>query len=238
MQDDCYMISSSGWAVQLYTPQPTSKKKDEKKKEKKAAAPEDVVCDLLPVSIIIDEFFSEKRDLIIAAEELLAQKEIALTELLEEQSENYLDEENYPESKMTDANVKKRLKGLDSKKDAEEIIVLSKYIELKGDISIHKKLIKERKYDLLTALVVKYSNLSETEVKNLVIEKKWFASLSALLDGEMQGVSQQLTTNVTELAERYAKTLSQIDDDITILEKKVIKHLKIMGYAAGFFNMD
>lgn len=238
MQDDCYMISSSGWAVQLYTPQPTSKKKDEKKKEKKAAAPEDVVCDLLPVSIIIDEFFSEKRDLIIAAEELLAQKEIALTELLEEQSENYLDEENYPESKMTDANVKKRLKGLDSKKDAEEIIVLSKYIELKGDISINKKLIKERKYDLLTALVVKYSNLSETEVKNLVIEKKWFASLSALLDGEMQGVSQQLTTNVTELAERYAKTLSQIDDDITILEKKVIKHLKIMGYAAGFFNMD
>ena len=86
--------------------------------------------------------------------------------------------------------------------------------------------------------MVKYSNLSETEVKNLVIEKKWFASLSALLDGEMQGVSQQLTTNVTELAERYAKTLSQIDDDITILEKKVIKHLKIMGYAAGFFNMD
>ena len=54
----------------------------------------------------------------------------------------------------------------------------------------------------------------------------------------MKRVSQQLTTNVTELAERYAKTLSQIDNDITILENKVIKHLKIMGYAAEIYNMD
>lgn len=64
MQDDCYMISSGGWTVQLYTPQPASKKKDEKKKEKKAVAPEDVVCDLLPVPIVIDEYFAEKRDVI------------------------------------------------------------------------------------------------------------------------------------------------------------------------------
>ena len=31
MQDDCYMISSWGWIVQLYTPQPASKKSDDKK---------------------------------------------------------------------------------------------------------------------------------------------------------------------------------------------------------------
>ena len=30
MQDDCYMISSGGWTVQLYTPQPASKKKEKK----------------------------------------------------------------------------------------------------------------------------------------------------------------------------------------------------------------
>ena len=230
MQDDCYMISSGGWTVQLYTPQPASKKKDEKKKEKKAVAPEDVVCDLLPVPIVIDEYFAEKRDVIAAAEELLGQNEAQLAELVEEQADNYLDEDNFPDSKMTDANVKKRIKALDKRTDAEEIAVLQKYLDLKGDISLNKKLIKERKYDLLTALVVKYADLSEAEIKRLVIEKKWFTSLALRLDCEMQRISQQLTSKVLALAERYAQTLPEIDADITDLEAKVAAHLKQMGY--------
>ena len=52
------MISSGGWTMQLYTPQPTSKKNDDKKKkEKKAVTPEDIVCDLLPVPIVVDEYY-------------------------------------------------------------------------------------------------------------------------------------------------------------------------------------
>ena len=231
MQDDCYMISSGGWTVQLYTPQPVSKKKDEKKKkEKKAVAPEDVVCDLLPVPIVIDEYFAEKRDIITAAEELLTQNEAQFTELVEDQADNYLDENNFPDSKMTDANVKKRIKALDKKTDADEIAVLQKYLNLKGDISLNKKLIKERKYDLLTAITVKYADLSVEDIKRLVIEKKWFASLALRLDGEMQRISQQLTSNVSALAERYAQTLPEIDADITDLEAKVAAHLKQMGY--------
>ena len=229
MQDDCYMISSGGWSVQLYTPQPASKK-GEKKKEKKAATPEDVVCDLLPVPIVIDEYFAEKRDLITAAEELLAQNEAQLAELIEEQAENYLDEDNFPDGKMNDGNIKKRIKALDKKSDAEEFAALQKYLTLKGDISINKKLIKERKYDLLTALMVKYADLSEEDIKRLIIEKKWFASLGSRLDGEMQRISQQLTSKVSALAERYAQTLPEIDAEITDLEAKVAAHLKQMGY--------
>ena len=215
--------------MQLYTPQPASKK-NEKKKEKKAATPEDIVCDLLPVPIVIDEYFADKRDLITAAEELLAQNEAQLAELIEEQAENYLDEDNLPDGKMTDANIKKQIKVLDEKADVEEIAVLQKYLDLKGDISLNKKLIKERKYDLLTALVVKYADLTEEDVKRLVVEKKWFASLGARLDGEMQRISQQLTSKVAALAERYAQTLPEIDAEIADLEEKVTAHLKQMGY--------
>lgn len=228
MQDDCYMISSGGWEVQLYTPQPASKKGD--KKEKKAATPEDVTCDLLPVNIVIDEYFAEKRNLITAAEELLAQNEASLAELVEEQSDNYLDEDNFVDGKISDTNVKKRMKVLDKKSDAEEIAVLQKYLDLKGDISLNKKLIKDRKYELLTALMVKYAALSEDDIKRLVIEKKWFASLSARLDAEMQRISQQLTSKVSALAERYAQTLHEIDAEISDLESKVAEHLKMMGY--------
>ncbi len=211
MQDDCYMLSADGWVARLYVPQPTAKKKDGKVKEKKALTPDDVVCDLLPVPIVIDEYFADKRDLITAAEELLAQKEAQLEELTEEQAENYLDEGNFPDGKMTDANIKKRMKALDKKTDAEEIAVLQQYLDLKGDISLTKKIIKERKYDLLTALMVKYAHLTAEDIKRLVIEKKWFASLAARLDNEMQRVSQQLTAKVTQLAERYAQTLPEID---------------------------
>ena len=231
MQDDCYMISSGGWTVQLYTPQPASKKNDDKKKkEKKAATPEDIVCDLLPVPIVIDEYFADKRDLIIAAEELLSQNEAQLAELIEEQAENFLDEDNFPDGKMTDANVKKRIKALDKKADAEELAVLQKYLKLKEDISFVKRTIKNLKYDLLTALLVKYAALTEEDIKRLVIEKKWFASLGSRLDGEMQRISQQLTSKVSALAERYAQTLPEIDAEIADLEAKVAAHLKQMGY--------
>ncbi len=230
MQDDCYMISSGGWEVQLYTPQPIVKKNDAKKKEKKAAAPEDVVCDLLPVPIVIDEYFADKRDLILAAEELLAQNEAKLSELTEEYAESYFDEDNFADSKVSDTNIKKRIKALDKKADAEEIAVLQQYLDLKGDISLNKKVIKDRKYDLLTALMVKYADLSGEDIKRLVIDKKWFATLSAQLDSEMQRISQQLTSKVSALAERYTQTLPEIDDEIADLEAKVAEHLKQMGY--------
>ena len=230
MQDDCYMISSGGWEVQLYTPQPIAKKNDAKKKEKKAAAPEDVVCDLLPVPIVIDEYFADKRDLILAAEELLAQNEAKLSELTEEYAESYFDEDNFADSKVSDTNIKKRIKALDKKADTKEIAVLQQYLDLKGDISLNKKVIKERKYDLLTALVVKYADLSGEDIKRLVIEKKWFATLSMQLDGEMQRISQQLTSKVSALAERYTQTLPEIDDEVADLEAKVAGHLRLMGY--------
>ena len=230
MQDDCYMISSGGWTVQLYTPQPASKKSNDKKKEKKAATPEDIVCDLLPVPIVVDEYFADKHNLIVAAEELLSQNEAQLAELIEEQAENYLDEDNFPNGKMTDANIKKRIKALDKKANAEELAVLQKYLKLKEDISFVKRTIKNLKYDLLTALLVKYADLSEEDIKRLVIEKKWFASLGSRLDGEMQRISQCLTSKVSALAERYAQTLSEIDTEIADLEAKVAAHLKQMGY--------
>lgn len=229
MQDDCYMISSIGWEAQPYTPQPSSKK-GENKKEKKASIPEDIACDLLPVAIIIDEYFSEKRDIIIVTEESLSQKEVELLELMEDHSEEYFDETNFGNKKLNDTNVKKRIKTLDKKVDAEEIAVLQKYLNLKGDISITKKLIKELKYDLLTAIIVKYTKLSEEEIKRLVIEKKWFASLDSIFQVQMQHISQQITSKVSSLAERYEQTLFEIESEIVDLETKVANHLKQMGY--------
>lgn len=230
MQDDCYLIAANGWKAELYTPQPTAKKKDAKPKEKKASTPEDVACDLLPVSIVVDEYFMKEKQLISASEELLDDKETQLNELLEEHAEDVLEEENFADNKLSDGNIKKRIKALNKKSDADEIAVLTQYLKLKEDISLTKKTLKTLKYNLLTALTVKYANLTEDGIKRLVIEKKWFAALSDRLDSEMQRIGQQLTSKVSALAERYAQTLPEIAAEITDLETKITAHLKQMGF--------
>lgn len=236
MQDDAYLIAADGWKAELYTPQPAAKKDKEgnlkKVKEKKAATPEDVVCDLLPVSVVIDACFGEMKALILAAEEKIAEGETALNELLEEEAENFLDSSNFANDTINDGNVKKRIRDLKSNPDAKaEIKVLEKYLAIKEDIADGKRVQKALKYELLEMLVKKYDTLTEAETKQLVVENKWMASLAALLESEMQQISQNLTTRVSELAERYAQTLSAIDADIVDLEDKVKKHLALMGFA-------
>jgi type I restriction enzyme M protein len=235
MQDDAYLLVSDGWKANLYTPQPAAKKDKDGNlkpvKEKKATTPDELVCDLLPVSVVINEFFADMKALILAAEEKIAESETALKELLEEEAENYLDSSNFANDTISDGNVKKRIKELKGKASAkEEIKVLERYLELKEDIADGKRLLKALKYELLEMLIKKYDQLTETEIQQLVVEKKWFSTLAARLDSEMQQISQNLTTSVNELAERYEQTLSAIDTDIVDLEEKVKKHLTNMGF--------
>jgi type I restriction enzyme M protein len=233
MQDDVYLIAADDWKAELYTPQPAAKKDKDGTlkvvKEKKAVNPEDIICDLLPVSIVIDEYFSEMKTLIQTAEERLSENEIKLTELQEEHAD-YLDPSNFADEKLNDGNIKKRVKGLNKKKDAEEIAVLEQYLSIKEEISETKRVLKVLKYELLIKITEKYPKLTEKEIKRLVIEKKWFATLANRLDGEMQRISQNLTAGITALSERYAETLPQMDIAIADLESKVNAHLQKMGF--------
>jgi type I restriction enzyme M protein len=216
-------------------PQPAAKKNKDGSykeiKEKKAATPDDVVCDLLPVSVVIDAFFIELKTLIQAAEERIGENEAQLNELLEEEAENYLDADTFENKTLSDGNVKKKLKELKVIANTkDEVKILERYLNLKEEIADAKRVQKVLKYELLSKLVDKYKQLTEAEIKELVIEKKWFTTLAARLDSEMQRISQTLTTSISDLAERYGQTLPEIDQEISGLEDKVKKHLAAMGF--------
>ena len=234
MQDDAYLIAADGWKVELYTPQPEAKKNKDGTlkvaKEKKAVTPDDIVCDLLPVNIVIDEYFDDMKTLIQTAEERLTGNEGNMTELLEEHADDYFDTSNFADEKVNDGNIKKRIKKLNNKTDAEEMAALEQYLSLKEEIKATKEALKLLKHKLLLLLTEKYLKLTEQEIKHLVIEKKWFATLASRLDGEMQRISQNLTTGITALAERYTETLPQIDIEIAALKSKVNAHLQKMGF--------
>ena len=74
-----------------------------------------------------------------------------------------------------------------------------------------------------------YAALTETEIKTLVVEDKWFASIRAALESEVQRLTQQLAGRVKELEERYASPLPELEREVGEFNTKVEGHLKKMG---------
>jgi type I restriction enzyme M protein len=55
------------------------------------------------------------------------------------------------------------------------------------------------------------------------------AHLSAVLQGELDRVSQTVTGRIRELAERYATPLPRLTEEVETLAARVEEHLKKMG---------
>lgn len=240
MQDDVFQIGSEGWKVEfLY---------DEKKKE--------FECDLLPKQYVIDRYFvKEKREI----ENLEAERESVISkmeEMVEEQSgeDDPFEEAKTEKGKVTKALLVKRIKELEKedlykpmKKAAEpkvaykgftapeeekdELTILRSFFELiESEVDLKKK-IKIAGEELLEKLKTKYKELTETEIKDLIVTDKWMTAIGNDVKSDMDLISQRLTKRIKELAERYQSPLPVIEMEVSGLEKKVTNHLKKMGFA-------
>jgi type I restriction enzyme M protein len=76
-----------------------------------------------------------------------------------------------------------------------------------------------------------YAKLTEDEIKTLVVDDKWLATLADAVQGELDRVSQTLTGRIRQLADRYATPLPQLTDELATLAGRVDEHLKKMGAA-------
>ena len=115
--------------------------------------------------------------------------------------------------------------------DLCDLKALARYLELIEREAALKKAVKEAETALDDQAYAKYPTLTESEIKTLVVDEKWLASLDAAIHSEMDRVSQQLTRRVKELAERYEDPLPRMLDRIAEIEAKVNGHLKTMGFA-------
>lgn len=108
--------------------------------------------------------------------------------------------------------------------------ILEEYLAL--DISIKKAnaTIKTLNTELEQAVLAKYPELSEAEIKDLVLLHKWKKHLSQALRQEQERVGQNLTQRIKELAERYATTLGALTQSLCEAEAKVKSHLEKMGW--------
>jgi type I restriction enzyme M protein len=225
MQDDCYAVADDGWIAAPHR----VVEKDEKKGKVKDKG---WACDLLPKELVVLEYFSSESKKL---ENLLAELEKASSEKVElEELHGAESEDGYLGSlgKLGKTVVSKRLKEVVKEEDSEEeaqvlrawLAAYEKEQSLAKDMRDLGKSLDKLAYE-------KYSSLSPSEVRKMVIGSKWMPSVTKLLEEEVERVSQGLTSRVLELAERYDVTLPATLNSLLGVSEKVNQHLKKMGAA-------
>lgn len=239
MQDDTYLIAADGWK-QGAQPREIVKIKD---KNNKLTWPEvhdyeigkrRYKSDLIPAELMIARYFPAECTAIEDLEAELAVNEQKLDELREEQGceeglLNDVTEGEGDKQKITFKAVKARLKEIGKDLDyADEINALKEYASLLDQQAEIKAHLKNARKELDAKLHARYPKLTEGEIKGLVVEDKWLAALAATVQGELDRVSQTLTSRIRQLAERYASPLPELINVVDRLAARMGEHLKKM----------
>ena len=212
MQDDAWMIVADGWqAMQNGKPN----------------------TDLIPPALIVARYFAAEQT---AIEKLEAERD-AISRQMEEMDEEHggeeglLSEAKTDKGKLTKASVKARLAEIKHDKEAaDERRLLTAYAALIEQEAAAGKKVKEAQKALDAKVAAKYRQLTEAEIKTLVVEDKWLAALAASVQGELDRVSQALTGRIRQLAERYATPIPKLAGEVETLAARVDEHLKKMGF--------
>jgi len=233
MQDDVYLIVGDSWR-EAAKPRLIIDDKSSKTKEK----PDFTVgkmkykAELIPTGLIIARFFAAEQ----AAIEKLEAEAAAVSQEMEEMAEEQGGEDGLLEAaknekdKLSRGSVAARLKEIKGEPDsADERKALTAYLALiEKEASIFSEA-SETQSALMAKVAAQYGKLTEDQIKTLVVDDKWLATLAGAVQGELDRVSQTLTGRIRELAERYAVTLPELTEKVEMLFAKVEEHLKKMG---------
>ncbi len=236
MHDDVSLVMGEGW-MDAAKPRKTLDDKERKLSE----TPDLVVgsgrsaakykMDLIPPTLIVARFLADEQakvdDLNAAAEEATR----AVEEYVEEHAvEDGLLADALDDDKISKLLVSARLKVAKRERvEAEEIQALLHLLGLYSDEGVSKKAAKDAQAALDLATLKKYGELTMPEVKQLVLEDKWRATVTTLVESEVNELTQDLVGRIQELGERYLGTASALAAELEKLDAKVDDHLAEMG---------
>ncbi len=237
MQDDCYLIAAEGWVKGAQPREIVQVKNNENKLT--WPEPHDYLkgkrrfkSDLVPAPILVARYFVAERDAIEALDSQFATLEQQLDEMREENGgeEGLLAEVIEGEGdkqRIAAKAVKARLKEIG--KDplyGDERTALEAYGALLDQQTDTKAKRKAAQEGLDKKIDAKYPELTEAEIKTLVVDDKWMAQMSAAVQGELDRVSQTLTGRIRALAERYSTPLPRLIEEVDALTRRVAEHLE------------
>jgi type I restriction enzyme M protein len=238
MQDDVYILVQDGWEAGNVLRELVAKKGDKLKE-----APDLMIgkqkykADLIPPGLIVARYFAKQQQEIDEFQTDLD----AITQELEALIEEHTGEDGALVDAQTDAgkvtknNVKKLMgdskqlsmfKDLELSIEQDDVLIIYQCFQLFEQEETMKKKVKEAQIELDKAVFAQYRKLTEDEIKTLVINDKWGATLEGRIIGEIERVTQQLASRIKELDERYAEPLPQLVDEVEVLSSRVDEHLR------------
>ena len=238
MQDDVYLITTEGW-VKAAQPRALIQDKNVKETPDLTIKKKKYKMNLIPPALIVARYFAEAQaniDALQSAQEATAQ---AVDEYVEEHTgdEGLLADATNDSGNITKTSVKARLDAIqpdlmtlreaqdnDDERDGLEHCL--SLIEAKAEAD---KEAKDAQLALDQQVLARYGILTETEIKQLVIDDKWFATIQAAITGEVQRLTQALAERVKELEERYAQPIPALERSVENFNLKVNEHLLKMG---------
>jgi len=235
MHDDVYLVMADGW---LNAAKP--RKTIEDKERKLSETPDLVVgsgrsatkykMDLIPPALIVARYFADEQT---AIDNLTAAAEEA-TRVVEEYIEEHAVEDGLLADAMDDDKISKalvaaRLKAVKTGGDPDEVKALQNATKLYNTEAAAKKAVKDAQGELDLTTLKKYGDLTEDDIKTLVLDDKWRATVVHRVASEVEALTLDLVARIQQLGERYAETVARLDVELEALEAKVASHLTAMG---------
>jgi len=233
MQDDVYLIAADGW-VEAAKPRAVIEDKERKIKETPdlTVGRKKYKMDLVPPALIVARYFAREQAEIDELRSAFVKASSEFEEFVEEHSgeEGLLADALDDKGKITKAGVKERLKALEVERESDEDReALTRCLSLIEAASEAGAAVKEAQVALDAMVLAKYGELTEGDIKTLVIEDKWFVSIREAIEAEVHRLTQHLGERIRQLAVRYATPLPQLTDEVAALAARVDGHLKKMG---------
>ncbi len=236
MHDDVFLVMNDGWC------EAAKPRKTIEDKERKLSETPDLVIgsgrsatkykmDLIPPTLVVARYFADQQSKV---DTLHAEAEDA-SRAVEEYVEEHAAEDGPLAEAMEDGKISKPLASTRLKvarhegADPEEIKALQHLIKLYNEQAVAKKAAKEAQTTLDLAALKKYGDLTEPEIKQLVLDDKWQATVANRVAQVVDSLTLALVGRIQQLGERYADTVGGIEAKITELEGCLAKHLAAMG---------
>lgn len=93
------------------------------------------------------------------------------------------------------------------------------------------KTIRALEKELDTKARERYTALTDDEIMDLLVNKKWYYAIGNGINDLYRTVSHQLADRIMELSRRYENTLPDLLEQVSTYEGKVKQHLERMGFA-------
>jgi type I restriction-modification enzyme subunit M len=244
LQDDVYLIAQDGWPAVKDLAEITKEsdeaanltvvfeetETDKKSKAKTKRISKKYRSEVIAPELIAHRYFSDD----------LAKLEEKQSELerLSQELENHLEEHSGEESVLNDvldAKGKlsaKLLKTALEENDIEEgeRAILQTAQTLMTQEKTAKDAVKTLSEALNLAIFKQFGQLSEEEIKQLVVHDKWLATLQSHIENRLENSIQQLISRLNTLENRYRSPMAELAQEVEIWQRKVDAHLKNMGF--------